>query len=222
MKNIILAISITLMSSAIHAAPINYLEITGGTFSLDGGVNEFEIIPGEFASMTIDGYDPGYRVSVDMTRNVIAYFQFGSFGPMFITTSQDPTLNGSNYRPVTGDITDGNLTLDLDALHIELSLLFSNQGNTDKCANIANYTLNILEEVCTSGQTITTYDSATGEFTASWESLVIDGYFGGGGNIGTWNITGRVSAVPVPAAVWLFGTGLLCLLSFARSNKRLL
>ena len=30
--------------------------------------------------------------------------------------------------------------------------------------------------------------------------------------------TGDVSAVPIPAAVWLFGSGLIGLVSFARRN----
>lgn len=43
---------------------------------------------------------------------------------------------------------------------------------------------------------------------------------GGGGSIYTnpngWNVTGSVTVVPVPAAVWLFGSGLLGLVAIAR------
>lgn len=40
----------------------------------------------------------------------------------------------------------------------------------------------------------------------------------GSGNDALWSIT-QVSAVPVPAAVWLFGSGLLGLVGIARGNR---
>jgi hypothetical protein len=40
------------------------------------------------------------------------------------------------------------------------------------------------------------------------------------GNLATWVATSNVSAVPVPAAVWLFGSGLIGLVGFARREKQ--
>jgi hypothetical protein len=41
-----------------------------------------------------------------------------------------------------------------------------------------------------------------------------------GSRLWTWAITpGLVSAVPVPSAIWLFGSGLLGLIGLKRSNK---
>ena len=63
----------------------------------------------------------------------------------------------------------------------------------------------------------TTYDAGIGTFTASWSAVVIGGPFND--QLAEWNITGQVSAVPVPAAAWLFGSGLIALVSFAKRKK---
>ncbi len=59
-----------------------------------------------------------------------------------------------------------------------------------------------------------------------WQFNMLRGYQDSGGKGGAWiNIfswavqTGDVSAVPVPAAVWLFGSGLVGLIAVARRKK---
>ena len=48
----------------------------------------------------------------------------------------------------------------------------------------------------------------------------IQGFGGKGNNMFVWAVqSGDVSAVPVPAAVWLFGSGLLGLIGVARRNQ---
>lgn len=66
-------------------------------------------------------------------------------------------------------------------------------------------------------------DCATGDsFTLEYIALLPNGDPTFGGGVG-WKfyLEGTVSAVPVPAAVWLFGSGLLGLLGVARRRKEL-
>ena len=68
------------------------------------------------------------------------------------------------------------------------------------------------------------YDPNTGSFTLSWYNS-----FGGDRSGERNNLAGRyvvqlsgyvtTSAVPVPAALWLFGSGLLTMVGFVRRNK---
>jgi hypothetical protein len=59
---------------------------------------------------------------------------------------------------------------------------------------------------------------STGTFTASWTSLINGGPFNG--QTGTYNVTGTYSVVPIPAAAWLMGSGLVGLATVARRRKR--
>ncbi|MCW9047061.1 MAG: VPLPA-CTERM sorting domain-containing protein [Gammaproteobacteria bacterium] len=210
MKKTILSLALLFLSTTTHSAAINYLELTGGTFSLGGGFYE-DIFPGEFANMTIGGYDGGARIAADLTVNSIGYFM-NNFGPYTFSTMRDPQNTGLNYRPVTGDITDNTLTLDLDSWTYWRSNYLINQGTNNECADRDG------EVTCSSGAAVTTYDPNTGKFTAAWDSVItIDsGYIG---LLGQWYIEGNVSAVPIPSAIWLFGSGLIGLVGFARRKK---
>ena len=67
--------------------------------------------------------------------------------------------------------------------------------------------------------TLTTSGCVSGvcSYTAAWNSLIVGGPFSD--NIGSWQIAGTVSAVPVPAAAWLMGSGLMGLVGVARHRK---
>ncbi len=210
MKKTAIAAALLLVSGVASAAPITSIELTGGTFSMDY-TNFDQIAPGEFANMTVGGYDGGARIAADLATNSIGYFQFGNFGPVLASTMQDPLNNGSNYRPLTGDITNGVLTLDLDSWTAWYNNSLFNQGTNNECVDVFGTV------TCSTGAATTTYDAVTGEFTAAWDSVIVGGSFNG--NVGQWVITGNVSAVPVPAAVWLFGSGLIGLAGIARRRK---
>lgn len=186
MRKILSALLLFVLSNSIHAAAITDLTITGGNFDLGGAGGE--IFPAAFAEMTVGGYDGAIPTVTSSELNYaatsIATFTFGFFGPVAIYTSESDNIN-SGFAPVTGDITGSTLTLDLS------SWTMYHGGNSFNQGGI-----------------ITTTIDLNGNFTASWNAVFIGGAFDG--QIASWTITGNaaVSPVPVPAAVWLFISGL--------------
>ena len=212
MKKTALAAALLIASGVANATAIDSLELTGGTFSMDGA-NFFDVLPGVFANMTIGGYDGGNPNSADFASNSIGHFVFGAFGPVNVTTRPADDAN-TGFRAVSGDLTNDVLTLDLDAWAAWYAGSVFNQGNNTKCV-LADF-VTIFSDTCSVPMT-TTYDAVAGTFTAAWGSVITDGSFKG--NLGQWTITGNVTAVPVPAAVWLFGSGLIGLAGVARRRK---
>ncbi len=60
-----------------------------------------------------------------------------------------------------------------------------------------------------------TYNLATNKYNLNWVSQIKGGPFGG--VVAYWHIEGTV--VPVPAAAWLFGSGLMALLGLGKRRK---
>jgi hypothetical protein len=61
------------------------------------------------------------------------------------------------------------------------------------------------------------YDLLTKRYSLGWTSQINGGPFNG--VTGTWYIEGELAPVPVPAAFWLFGSGLLGLIGIIRRKK---
>lgn len=199
------------VSFNINAAALSSLELTGGNFVMAGAGGT--INPAAFANMSVDGvtYDgsaptfPG--TEADYIATSIGTFQFGFFGPVAIYTAETDGVD-SGFAAVTGDITGGNLSLDLSSWTAYWKSSF-NQGSSSDMAPGS-----VCVGTTCSTAIATTYDAGTGDFTASWSAVVVGGPFNG--QLGQWDITGNVSAVPVPAAVWLFSSGLIGLIGLAK------
>lgn len=215
MKKTAIAAALLLVSGAANAAPITQLTLTGGTFSLNSGATD-PFTMGAFADMTVGGYDGSAPTSADFLAFGIANFEFGTNGTVIVYTSPDDAIN-TGFAAPTGDITDGAATLELDSWTAWWSGTVFNQGSTStKGATETCVTANFVTK-CSTPVVVNSYDPATGAFTASWDSVVVGGAFNG--QLGNWTIEGTMSAVPVPAAVWLFGSGLLGLAGIARRRK---
>jgi len=107
-----------------------------------------------------------------------------------------PTLGGQTYNE-----TGGTENVDFSGFYANFNTTDFNQGN----ASVAFNTTNCVAGTC--------------DFTMSWTSLIVGGPFDG--NTGSWFLQGSVqpSAIPVPAAAWLMGSGLLGLVGVARRRK---
>ncbi len=204
MKKTLLASALLLSVGAAHAVPIISMELTGalpvpttpadistsgpyvsGSYFSMGGGDQYGVQPGEFANMTLGGYDGGARLDADTRVNSIGHFQFGAFGPVLASTMNDPLEDGSNYRPLTGDVTNGVLTLDLDSWTAWYNGSFFNQGTNTECVDVFGTV------TCSSGPATIAYDSSTGVFSARWDSVIVGGDFNG--NLGNWYIEGIIN-----------------------------
>ena len=63
-----------------------------------------------------------------------------------------------------------------------------------------------------------TYDLSTSAYSLSWLSQIKGGPFNG--VKGYWHLEGTVAPVPVPAAAWLLGSGLIGLVGVARRKNK--
>lgn len=220
-NKMLVAATLLLASAAANSAPIKYLEITGGDFFIGGTGGS--INPAAFANMTVGGYDGmtppvGYGLDSEASYapTSIATFTWGFFGPVAVFTSDADGVR-SGFAAPTGDITGSTLTLDLSAWTYYWNGTTVNSGSSSDLIAGSICSLSIQDRCST--PILTTYNAMTGEFTASWTAVNIGGATPD--EIAEWNITGYVSTVPVPAAVWLFGSGLIGLAGFARHKKAL-
>lgn len=175
--------------------------------------------------MTVGGYDGSAPQSADWDKWSIASIPFGARDTITVYTAPEDDLSQYNSDPAipsfaapTGDITNGVASLELDSWIMWWNSTTFSQGSTStKGAKETCVTTNQLGTQCSTPIVINSYDASTGAFDATWDSVFIGGAFNG--VFGNWHITGNMSTVPVPAAVWLFGSGLIGLFCFTRRKK---
>ncbi|MBI3188891.1 MAG: VPLPA-CTERM sorting domain-containing protein [Gammaproteobacteria bacterium] len=201
MKKTALAAALFVITGAANAAVVTSMTITGGAFNMGttnlgvagcqiGGFGSHQCITSGSTIDTDDGLFEGSASS-----SLVGLSFFGSPVNAFTAataTGAQPSITGN---PLSGDATGSVLTMDVGSWYANWSGTNFLQGPTG-------------------GMATGTYDSTTGAFTLSWSSLIVGGPFNG--QIGNWNLVGTVTAVPVPAAAWLFGSGLLGLAGVAR------
>ena len=178
------------------------------------------------ASVPID------TLSVDAVSLTIAITNDGTYNysgpvapPAVVTmgTYQDPIVGGTNWKIYTTsafgkpapsgsvDGAAGTIDVDFSSMRAQATItIFS----TPHVLDAPLWPL-ILPP---SGGT---YNSGTNAFTLNWSNNfveIVDGYTVSG--TATVSLAGNVTPVPLPAAVWLFGSGLLGLVGIARRKKK--
>ena len=193
-----IALSIACLN--VHASLIN-----GSTLSIDTG-SYFEIGGGfgQVSTTGIDGLILGSVQSYDFsfTGNRIDEFLFLASPGMHYTTSPTNVI-GSSGNTATIDFSGWSWAFNGAAASFNLG---SGSWGTNP-DGIAEITCNVD---CSNGDTYSLIYTATvpGDEPNGFANLTYDLY-----------LTGTVSAVPVPAAVWLFGSGLIGLIGIARRKK---
>ncbi len=102
-----------MFSGVVNAAAISSLEITGGSFAMNGGTLDAFVI-GDFVNMTVGGYDGSAPTGPDFSTTSIVSFAFGTYGNVSVYTSSTDYVS-SGFTPVSGDIANDILTLDLSS-----------------------------------------------------------------------------------------------------------
>ena len=146
----------------------------------------------------------GETLNVTTTENLLSgYLPIVIAGNRFIYTAAE-NVNPNGMGPVAGSITGGPVptaTIDLgtNILTADMTSLFANVGNTDQ--NVGGIATGFVDPV-------------SGEFQMSWTTVLTQGP--GAGRFMTFTFGGYASAVPVPASLLLFGSGLIGLAGIAR------
>lgn len=199
----------------VSAATIDYSNTTGSSVNLDptdgcggGAVGCFYFTSGNNLEVT-SGTASGLLGSVS-----------GNFGVETITTTTTPQ-GPLETAAVSGtgnlNIFDGSFTLTADLNWVDIAT-FGTAGslNTLGTANLSN--------ILYSGSNIDLLalaNAGSGTQTATFQfssPTSLTDLFTNSLSITSTSFSGSISAVPVPASIWLFGTGVLGLAGFTRKK----
>lgn len=215
-KKTAIAVALTagMLSGGAQAATIDTLFAGGGTFAMGVFTPTPNPITGSSHNIVGAYNAPGWNTSVAQSSSqpsAIASFDFNNGGTWVNTyTAAAATQAGvAGGGPVpTGTVGSGATIANGDAINVDLSSFFANwngndfnQGNAAATGTVSNVAGNNFD------------------FVLDWTSLIVGPPFGG--QTGTWHLTGTgsVAPIPLPAAVWLLGSGLLGMVGVARRKK---
>jgi len=216
------ALGISLLSQSASAATyaIGSMNITSGGFSVDGfpdGFVAFNYIGPD--TNLVGGYIGSGGASVDnATPNPSRIVGADWYGlPMNLYTAStnlgDAATPASTYTG--GPVPSGSLDNAAGTITMDLSSFFANWGDGDYMLGTGR------NDGITSAMAAGTWDPATHAYTLYWDSKAIGPNCPEpNGCVSHLTLAGTASPVPVPAALWLFGSGLLGLFGLQwRLNK---
>ncbi|MFC1773857.1 VPLPA-CTERM sorting domain-containing protein [Pseudomonadota bacterium] len=193
---------------------ISEMTVTGGSFGLDQSGGPF-ILPFQTIGPNtnlIGGYLGNGGAGLDSVTpdpNSIVGMQYSGFALNTYTAAtnlgDDNTVVGSQ---IGGTVPSGTLDTVAGTITMDLSSWFANWNNNDIHSGTGK------NDGVTSAFATGMWNPLTGEYSLSWQSAAGAPYL----NTSYWTLEGIASPVPVPAAMWLFGSGLLGLVGMARKK----
>ena len=161
-------------------------------------------IPGFGSSTYSSAVVPPVQITMGQYQNPIFQLASGGYSAQIYSTSAFglPAPSG------TVDTVAGTISVDFSSLRANATTPY---GSWDMALMLA-----------TSPPVSGTYNPGTGAFTLTWSNLVSLPVYGQTiSSIATVSLSGTATPVPVPAALWLLGSGLIGLVGVARSRKTL-
>jgi hypothetical protein len=199
-----LGLAATNAQAAVALLDVTEMSITGGAFEL--GVPPAPgnaIIAGDVAPIVTGTYQ---GAPTNTAADSLATFQFGFFGPVGTHTADN--LDGGlvsvnqgpleNPAPITAKVDPG-----AGMIYADMGSWFAFWNGTSFNQGDHNVT--------------GTFDPGTGAYNISWSSYISGGPFDT--NTGYWQLEGVATVVPVPAAVWMFGSAVVGFAAMAKRKK---
>ena len=185
------AMGLSVAATATQAATLSSLVITAGTFAM--GV--FTPAPNVITNFSGDNLIAG-AVAAGFDTTVAQSGPAASSPIAWDFNGGGTWVNSFTTAASSGDATGGVMSG---------SIVLTDNWNTTNFAQGGAFTG-------------TNTGTTSGTFDIGWTSLIVGGPFNG--QIGTYAVQGTYSAVPVPAAVWLMGSGLVGLVGVARRRRK--
>ena len=181
-----------------QAAVINLASLTITDASISGIA-----VPGFTASLDI--LDPSTNILAGYAT--IAVTNIGGADQTVYTAASNTNPNGMGPPAATipgGPVPSGTVDDVAGTIEVDMSSWFSDHGPFDQ--NLG-------------GTAVGLWNSATGDYLMAWTVALNDPQHPAFGSFVTWTVHGIASPVPVPAALWLFGSGLLGLVGISRRKR---
>jgi hypothetical protein len=167
------------------------------------------------------GTEQGWQFSTNssITIDAFGYYDEGSDGladnhlvSLWDASTENLITSATVFSGTSGTLIDGFRYFSITPVELDAggTFVISGYNPTSADGNITLSTLSTIPEI--------SYEGGLVGFSAGFPD---DFYFSGSGGRFGPNFTVSVSAIPIPAAVWLFGTGILGLIGFSKRKTLL-